>query len=169
MGLQQDDVIQVRLKVMYNGDVLITNLDSDMTFEGLCAEMRDICKFDEGQPFTIKWLDEEGDPCTVSSQMELDEAFRLYELNKDSEVVIHAFPNVPDAPGLPCTGEDRNMYRRGARRWRKLYRVNDTFFKQKDSVGEHSVHSALIVSGVWVVRVLNASRVSCWCTRSVTS
>lgn len=30
-----------------------------------------------------------GDPCTVSSQLELEEAFRLYELNKDSELLIH--------------------------------------------------------------------------------
>lgn len=37
----------------------------------------------------MKWVDEEGDPCTLSSQLELDESIRLYELNKDSEVVIH--------------------------------------------------------------------------------
>lgn len=30
-----------------------------------------------------------GDPCIISSQMELDEALRLYEINKDSELLIH--------------------------------------------------------------------------------
>ena len=30
-----------------------------------------------------------GDPCTISCQEELDEAIRLYELNRDSELVIH--------------------------------------------------------------------------------
>ena len=30
-----------------------------------------------------------GDPCTISSQLELDEAIRLYELNKDSELTLH--------------------------------------------------------------------------------
>lgn len=30
-----------------------------------------------------------GDPCILSTQMELDEALRLYELNKDSELTIH--------------------------------------------------------------------------------
>jgi len=40
--------------------VLFTSLGNDIPFESLCAEMRDICKFDEEQPFTIKWLDEEG-------------------------------------------------------------------------------------------------------------
>ena len=30
-----------------------------------------------------------GDPCTVTSQIELDEAIRLYEVNKDTEITIH--------------------------------------------------------------------------------
>lgn len=30
-----------------------------------------------------------GDPCTISTQVELDEAIRLYELNRDSELVVH--------------------------------------------------------------------------------
>lgn len=30
-----------------------------------------------------------GDPCTISSQIELNEAIRLYEVNKDSELSIH--------------------------------------------------------------------------------
>lgn len=33
-----------------------------------------------------------GDPCTVSSQLELEEALRLYDLNKDSELIIHGEP-----------------------------------------------------------------------------
>lgn len=41
------------------------------------------------QVFTMKWVDEEGDPCTISTQVELDEAIRLYELNRDSELTIH--------------------------------------------------------------------------------
>eukprot|EP00914_Ancora_sagittata_P001094 GHVO01002859.1.p1 GENE.GHVO01002859.1~~GHVO01002859.1.p1 ORF type:complete len:544 (-),score=56.88 GHVO01002859.1:366-1997(-) len=93
--------------------------------------MRDICKFDEDQLFTMKWVDEEGDPCTISSQMELDEAINLYDVNKDAQILIHVFPNVPVQPGQPCIGEDRNMYRRGARRWRKLYRGNGHLFQAK--------------------------------------
>ncbi|XP_067627493.1 uncharacterized protein aPKC isoform X2 [Eurosta solidaginis] len=41
------------------------------------------------------------------------------------------FPNVPSAPGMSCDGEDRSIYRRGARRWRKLYRVNGHIFQAK--------------------------------------
>lgn len=126
-----EDDGNIRMKIVYGGDVLITTIDGDIAYEGLCSEMREICKFDATQPFTMKWVDEEGDPCTVSSQIELNEAIRLYDLNKDSEIVIHIFPNVPNQPGQPCTGEDRNMYRRGARRWRKLYRVNGHYFQAK--------------------------------------
>ncbi|OBS76263.1 hypothetical protein A6R68_17282 [Neotoma lepida] len=68
---------------------MITHFEPSISFEGLCSEVRDMCSFDNEQPFTMKWIDEEGDPCTVSSQLELEEAFRLYELNKDSELLIH--------------------------------------------------------------------------------
>ncbi|KAF7399556.1 hypothetical protein HZH68_008148 [Vespula germanica] len=44
---------------------------------------------------------------------------------------VIVFPNVPPAPGMPCQGEDRSIYRRGARRWRKLYRVNGHIFQAK--------------------------------------
>lgn len=37
----------------------------------------------------MKWVDEEGDPCTISTQLELDESLRLYELNRDSELTVH--------------------------------------------------------------------------------
>ncbi|ESO89925.1 hypothetical protein LOTGIDRAFT_124219, partial [Lottia gigantea] len=124
----------LRIKIYqfdYFSDILVTSIGTDISYGKFCTEIKDICKFDELQPFTVKWLDEEGDPCTLSSQIELDEAIRLYEVNKDSEITIHVFPNVPERPGMPCVGEDRNMYRRGARRWRKLYRVNGHLFQPK--------------------------------------
>lgn len=37
-----------------------------------------------------------GDPCILSTQMELDEAVRLYELNKDSELTIHGKLSTPN-------------------------------------------------------------------------
>lgn len=57
----------------------------------LREDMRTICGFDmrpESQ-FTMKWVDDEGDPCRIASQQELDEALRLYELEKDTEITIH--------------------------------------------------------------------------------
>uniref|UniRef100_A0A8C9TZQ0 protein kinase C n=1 Tax=Scleropages formosus TaxID=113540 RepID=A0A8C9TZQ0_SCLFO len=41
------------------------------------------------------------------------------------------FPSIPEKPGMPCPGEDKSIYRRGARRWRKLYRVNGHLFQAK--------------------------------------
>ena len=38
---------------------------------------------------------------------------------------------MPAAPGMQCQGEDRSIYRRGARRWRKLYKVNGHIFQAK--------------------------------------
>ncbi|OWA52671.1 Atypical protein kinase C [Hypsibius exemplaris] len=125
------DTSEIRIKAAYNGDVFITYISPTTTMNRLFDELKTICRFGEGQPFTVKWLDEEGDPCTISSQIELEEAIRLYEVNKDSELTLHIFPSVPERPGLPCAGEDRNIYRRGARRWRKLYHVNGHVFQAK--------------------------------------
>ena len=60
-----------------------------LMLSALLSEIRGVCRFDLQQNYTIKWVDEEGDPCTISSQRELDEALRLYELNKDSEITMH--------------------------------------------------------------------------------
>ncbi|XP_058129856.1 atypical protein kinase C isoform X2 [Anopheles coustani] len=122
---------EIKVKIAYSGEVMITYIDESISYEGLCREMREICRFSPDQVFTMKWVDEENDPCTIQSDIELDEAIRLYEVNRDSELVIHVFPNVPSAPGLSCVGEDRSIYRRGARRWRKLYRINGHIFQAK--------------------------------------
>jgi hypothetical protein len=40
---------------------MITYVDPTVTFEQLCAEMKDICRFNGDQVFTMKWVDEEGE------------------------------------------------------------------------------------------------------------
>ncbi|XP_071502738.1 protein kinase C iota type-like isoform X3 [Diadema antillarum] len=129
MAAEEDGLIPI--KAAYNGTILCIRVDPNITLEDFLLDMRNICNFPEHKHFTVKWLDEEGDPCTISSQEELEEAIRLYEINKDSNINIHVFPSVPVRPGLPCPGEDRNIYRRGARRWRKLYKVNSHTFQAK--------------------------------------
>lgn len=84
-----ENLPEIRAKIAYNGGVFITYVSQDITLEGLCREMREICRFPHDQVFTMKWVDEEGDPCTIGSQLELDEAIRLYEANRDSELTIH--------------------------------------------------------------------------------
>ncbi|ENN75750.1 hypothetical protein YQE_07710, partial [Dendroctonus ponderosae] len=126
---------EIRAKIAYSGEILIIYINCTITLEELCHEIREICRFSHEQIFTMKWVDEEGDPCTISTQLELDEAIRLYEINKDSELTVHVFPNAPSQPGMPCQGEDRSIYRRGARRWRKLYRVNGLQVHPVQTVG----------------------------------
>ncbi|XP_022668780.1 protein kinase C iota type-like isoform X1 [Varroa destructor] len=120
-----------RLYVHFKSEILVLYIEPGIRLERFLAEMREVCGFSEQQRFTVKWVDEEGDPCTIESQEELDEAIRLYEINKDSEINIHVFPSIPSYPGLPCPGEDKSIYRRGARRWRKIYRVNGHMFQAK--------------------------------------
>uniref|UniRef100_A0A8C8GNG9 protein kinase C n=1 Tax=Oncorhynchus tshawytscha TaxID=74940 RepID=A0A8C8GNG9_ONCTS len=112
-------------------DMLITDLAATVTYMGLCEEVRVMCSLAQQQPITLKWIDDEGDPCTISSQMELQEAFRIYSRNRNSGLLLHVFPSIPVKPGMPCPGEDQSIYRRGARRWRKLYRVNGHLFQAK--------------------------------------
>ncbi|XP_057335472.1 atypical protein kinase C-like [Microplitis mediator] len=63
------------------------------------------------------------------------EAYDLFTLSRttpqDHHQFTKVFPNVAPAPGVPCQGEDRRIYRRGAQRWRKLYRVNGHIFQAK--------------------------------------
>ncbi|KAK2582999.1 hypothetical protein KPH14_009044 [Odynerus spinipes] len=90
--MENDDI---RVKVIYNGEVQITYITAGISVDTLREEMRAICGFGGAGPasgpdqFTMKWVDDEGDPCRIASQQELDEALRLYELEKDTEITIH--------------------------------------------------------------------------------
>uniref|UniRef100_A0A8D0DXR0 PB1 domain-containing protein n=1 Tax=Salvator merianae TaxID=96440 RepID=A0A8D0DXR0_SALMN len=98
------------LRCLRRGDS--TYFESYISFEGLCNEVQDMCTFDNEQHFTMKWIDEEGNPCTVSSQLELEEALEqsLYELNQDSELLIHVFSCIPEGPVMPCPDKRREVY-----------------------------------------------------------
>ncbi|KAH0552686.1 hypothetical protein KQX54_014113 [Cotesia glomerata] len=93
MSGQTDVNDEIRVKIVYNGEVQITYITAGMTVDTLREEMRTICGFSSSgngaDQFTMKWVDDEGDPCRIASQQELDEALRLYELEKDTEITIH--------------------------------------------------------------------------------
>uniref|UniRef100_A0A1A9WV53 PB1 domain-containing protein n=1 Tax=Glossina brevipalpis TaxID=37001 RepID=A0A1A9WV53_9MUSC len=82
---------EIKVKTFYNTEIMISYIQENIIYEELCDEIRKNCRFAVDQPFTIKWIDEENDPCTLSTQMELDEAIRLHELNHNPELVIHEF------------------------------------------------------------------------------
>ena len=39
---------------------MVLSMETRITLEKFCGDMRDIFKFDEDDDFTLKWLDEEG-------------------------------------------------------------------------------------------------------------
>ncbi|GBM66708.1 Atypical protein kinase C [Araneus ventricosus] len=140
---------EIRIRTVYNGGIMITYILPTIILDEFYKEIREICKFGIEQPFTVKWIDEDNDPCTISSQEELDEALRLYEANHDSELTLHIFPNVPPVPGMPCVGEDKSIYRRGAGRWKrgKKYMVNGHEFEAKRF--NRRAYCALCVDRIW--------------------
>ena len=66
---------KIRVKIVFKGNILITYIDRTISFDNIVKKVREFLRV---FPFTIKWLDDEGDPCTISSQMELDTAIRYY-------------------------------------------------------------------------------------------
>ncbi len=92
----------MKIHVFFNGliSVIYYRDEGFLELAKFQQRIRDICQFDIEQPFTLKWVDEEGDPCTVSSQIELDEIVRLYYLNKERELFLHVFANAPQKPGM---------------------------------------------------------------------
>ncbi|XP_061940296.1 protein kinase C iota type-like isoform X3 [Apis cerana] len=95
MPTQTTENDDIRVKIIYNGEVQITYITPGISVDTLREEMRTICGFGAAglDQFTMKWVDDEGDPCRIASQHELDEALRLYELEKDTEITIHEQKN----------------------------------------------------------------------------
>uniref|UniRef100_H2Z5X8 protein kinase C n=1 Tax=Ciona savignyi TaxID=51511 RepID=H2Z5X8_CIOSA len=109
-------------KIHYSGHAFPLHLEQTIQLADLFSMIRLNCNFSDAQVFTLKWLDDEGDPCTISSQLELAEALRLYKMNSEPVLLLHIFAGIPMEPGLLCPGEHK-LYRHGARRWYKLKRM----------------------------------------------
>ncbi|KAK0393257.1 hypothetical protein QR680_000121 [Steinernema hermaphroditum] len=126
-----EEEADIKLKTRFQGQVVVLYCKSPLKLNTFFSCLREACKQPTNQPITVKWIDDEGDPCTISSQRELDEAVRL--TSDDAEINLHVFMGKPTLPGLPCQGEDKNVYRRGARRWnkKKFYHVNGHRFQAK--------------------------------------
>jgi len=128
------DVIKV--KAYFNTANMVTYVDPRITLDKLNQEIRELWQFGPDQLFTMKWIDDEGDPCLLTCQEELDEMLGMYDrtqCNKDPEIVLHVFKNQPMMPGMPCPGEDGNIYRRGAIRWREKtkYKIYGHIYEPK--------------------------------------
>lgn len=125
----------IKVKAFYNSANMVTYVDSNITLDKLNKEVSELWQFSSDQLFTIKWIDDEGDPCLLSCQDELEEMLRLHDRTncKEPEVVLHVFKNQPIMPGMPCPGEDGNIYRRGAIRWREKtkYKIYGHIYEPK--------------------------------------
>ncbi|CAF0958063.1 unnamed protein product [Rotaria sordida] len=128
-----NDLTTVKFLIHYQQEATVIYLPFSLTLESLYNHLCSVCHLTLTNPptFTIKWLDESLDPITMSSQRELNTAIRLYKKNSNKELHLHVFPNRPEQPGLLCPGEDPLIYRRGARRWRKLYLINGHRYQAK--------------------------------------
>ncbi|EHB05992.1 Protein kinase C iota type [Heterocephalus glaber] len=115
------------LALILGRDIMTRSLENSILFEGLCDKDRDVWCFDNKQLFTTQWVEKEGDLYTASSQLELEEAIRLCELKKDSELLIHSSLCIP----VPCPGEEKSIHHRAAGCWRKLYYLNGHTFQAK--------------------------------------
>ncbi|EPB71012.1 kinase C-like 3 family protein [Ancylostoma ceylanicum] len=129
MVMEEDS--DIKLKTRFLGQVLVLYARPPLQLESFFSLLREACQQPSSQPITVKWIDEDGDPVSIDSQRELDEAVRILQQSGDAELNIHVFLGQPALPGLPCEGEDRNVYRRGARRWKKIYLFNGHRFQAK--------------------------------------
>lgn len=133
IDMMSNDVIKV--KAFFNSTNMVTYVDPNITLERLNKEVSELWQFSSDQMFTIKWIDDEGDPCLLSCQDELEEMLRLHDRanSKEPEIILHVFKNQPMMPGMPCPGEDGNIYRRGAIRWREKtkYKIYGHIYEPK--------------------------------------
>ncbi len=64
-------------------------MDGDTNFQQLCCAIITLYHIKDDIKFTMKWVDDEGDPCMLTSDSELNEAIRLYRINKEQFLPIH--------------------------------------------------------------------------------
>lgn len=67
---------------------MVTNLPPRADLKAMRSQVIELCQFSPDYRFTLKWIDEEQDPCVISSDMELDEAIRLLHLNKECQLTV---------------------------------------------------------------------------------
>ncbi|KAK6014214.1 PB1 domain protein, partial [Ostertagia ostertagi] len=105
MVMEEDT--DIKLKTRFLGQVLVLYARPPLQIENFFSLLKEACQQPSSHPITVKWIDEDGDPVSIDSQRELDEAVRILQQSGDAELNIHVFLGQPALPGLPCEGEDR--------------------------------------------------------------
>uniref|UniRef100_A0A0K0FC25 Protein kinase C n=1 Tax=Strongyloides venezuelensis TaxID=75913 RepID=A0A0K0FC25_STRVS len=123
---------KIKLKIKFLSDVFILWIENNLSYETFESTIKDICRISFEEKCTFKWVDDEGDPCTISSLIELEEAINVTNENEDNEMCVYVFNGQPIIPGMPCKNEVDNIYRKGAKRWKKFYYNNGHRFYSKN-------------------------------------
>ena len=141
--------LPVRMHVRYNETSVVIDFEHATKFHALKREVRDMFWLpdndeDDAGGFTMKWMDMDRDAITLGSQMELNEMLRLYDAYHLDKIVLFVFTGVA-SPGKLCQGEDKRIYKRGARRWNKFYRVNGHNFEVRNLIKLKNVSCVILL------------------------
>ena len=102
--------LMIRTKATFNSDLVYLQLEPTIKLNELIQKLRCAWSMSDSHLMTVKWLDDEADLCVLSTQIELDEAIRLYNLNEEDSLALHVFVGKPTEPGMLCPGEHK-IYR----------------------------------------------------------
>lgn len=74
----------------------ITDMESTFDFQQLQSSIQALYNLKSDDSFTLKWVDDEGDPCMLTCDAELQESIRLYNANKEPFLAVHGDLLMPD-------------------------------------------------------------------------
>ncbi|VDN10214.1 unnamed protein product [Dibothriocephalus latus] len=80
----------------------MTDVDTLRDYDNLCEEIRSLYHFPAQSVFTLKWIDDENDPCMLTNEAELREALRLYKLSKEAFLTLHELSELGNATCAYC-------------------------------------------------------------------
>lgn len=64
-------------------------MDTSFDFKQLQSSIQALYNLAPNDPFTMKWVDDEGDPCMLTCDEELQESIRLFNANKEPFLAVH--------------------------------------------------------------------------------
>lgn len=101
-GIEQE----LKAKIRFDNVAYVIHFSIPIAFDVFCAHTLNACQLSSDTKVTIKIIDDEGDPCTVLSQNDLDEVIWSLTEAHATEILVHVFLGEPLAAGAPCLGED---------------------------------------------------------------
>ena len=123
---------QLPINLIYKGKERKFFLPTFQQVELVLPAIREAIGVHRDMHINIKWIDDDGDPITLESQLDWVELLRLFPYNQDGLIIMHVFDGPKPPPGHLCELEDINLYkRRGAKRWKKQLRLNGHIFQAK--------------------------------------